>query len=327
MNALPPDTGHVRWRRPSLDDADALHALIRASETADESPFLTALEEVRQVMSDPELDLAVDALTGSLEDGRLACFAAVQMRQQAVTRRAVNVLGTVHPDFRRLGLGTILLHWSEARARERLDQHADGLPRFLEAWSDERWHDRRALFGALGYRPVRFYEEMRRVLSEPIPEAPLGAGLKLEPWSEARDEAIRLAHNEAFADHWGSQPLTAENWTHRFVGHPHFRPDLSACVLDGAEVAGYCLGYHSAEDARVSGRWEGWLGQIGVRRPWRKRGLATAIICHAMNLMAAAGLEHAVLQVDSENPTGAAGLYRRLGFATVHREIRWAKEA
>jgi mycothiol synthase len=324
--AQPSAIAGLTWRPLTHDDAEALHALLRASEVADKSRFVTSLDEVRQLMADPELSLAVDSLGGVLPDGGLACFAAVQMRDLAVKRRAVNLFGSVHPEFRRRGLGSAILGWSEKRGVERFDDHRDDLPRFLEVWSDERSTDRRLLFTASGYGPIRYYEEMLRPLSVPIPAAELEGGLRFELWSPALDEAVRLAHNEAFADHWGSQPLGRESWVHRFVGSPYFRPDLSWSVMDGAEVAGYCLAYHSAEDARASGRMDGWLGQIGVRRPWRKRGIATAIICHVMSEMARAGLDHAVLQVDSDNPSGAAGLYRRLGFATEQREIRWAKE-
>ena len=328
MTALPPDAPGVHWRPLApADDVAPLHALIRAGETADEAPFATSLDEVRAQVSDPELEPSADVLVGTLEDGRLICVAAVHVRREVATRRAATLYGTVHPDFRRRGLGTILLRWSEARARERLAEHDDGLPQALEAWAYAYWTDRRALFTAFGYRPIRYYEEMRRSLRDSIPAEPLRHGLRHEPWSRERDEQVRLAHNEAFADHWGSQPLTPDSWAHRFVGHPHFRADLSVCVLDGEEVAGYCLSYHSAEDVRVHGRLEGWLGQIGVRRPWRKQGLATYIICEVMRRMAGAGLDHAVLVVDSDNPTGAAGLYRRLGFVTSHRELRWAKDA
>ena len=156
MTALPPSTPDVHWRRPLATDIQPLHALIRASEVADEAPFASSLEEVRQYAADPDLDLASDVLLGGLEGGRLACFAAVQMRQQQVNRRAVALFGAVHPEFRRRGLGTIMLRWSEAHAREKLARHDDDLPHFLEAWFDERLRDRRALFTSFGYRPIRF---------------------------------------------------------------------------------------------------------------------------------------------------------------------------
>ncbi len=325
--ASPPPREGIRWRALGLDDAAALHALVRAAEVADASHFVTSVEEVRQQLADPEIDPATDSLAAQTEDGRLLCAAGVFVRDEVVERRAANLFGVVHPEHRRQGLGAAILRWSEERARERLAAYQDDLPRFFEVWSEERLADRRALFTAAGYEPVRYYEEMRRPLSEPIPAADLPPGLRFERWSRERDEALRLAHNEAFSDHWGSQPHTPATWAARYVGSPYFRPDLTYVALDGDEIAGYCLSYHSPDDARATGKLDGWLGQIGVRRRWRKRGVATAVICHVMREMAASGLEYGMLQVDSANPTGAAGLYRRLGFATEQREIRWAKPA
>jgi mycothiol synthase len=325
--ALPQDVAGISWRPLTLDDVSVLHELVRAIEIVDEAPLVTSLDEIRQLMSDPDIELVDDSLGGFTADGGLACFGAAQLRGLAPGRRAASLAGGVHPDHRRRGLGRTVLHWSEERGRERLAGQRDEVPHFLEVWSYEQSDDRRRLFSASGFEPIRYYEEMRRPLDSSIPDLPLPAGLRLEAWSSQRDDAIRRAHNEAFTDHWGSSPLSRESWVQRFVGSPHFRPDLTWCVLDGDEVAAYCLSYHSPDDTQVAGLREAWLGQIGVRRAWRRRGLASALVCHVMRLMAQAGLERAGLQVDSDNPTGAGALYRRLGFVTSQREIRWAKPA
>jgi mycothiol synthase len=315
----------LSWRPLTPADDQALHALMRASEVADRVPYMSTLDEVRQRMADPEIELPIDSLGGFLRDGRLACFGAVKLRRHVVRRRAAVQAGTVHPELRRRGLGTLVLRWTEARGRERLADFDDDLPQALECWSDADAADRRALFSSMGYQPARYYDEMVRSLVQAVPAPRLAPGLRFVGWSAALDEAVRQAHNEAFADHWGSEPLTAQSWHNQFVGSPVFRADLSCVVLDGTQVAGYCLAYHAPADYEVSGKRDGWLGQIGVRRPWRKKGVATAIICRVMGAMAAIGLDRAILEVDSDNPSGAAGLYRRLGFTTERREIRWAK--
>lgn len=321
------DGTNIDWRPLTLADDVALHELVRASEKVDSPHWVSSREEVRHQMNDPEIELPTDSLGGFVSDGRLACWAAVKVRRHVLRRRTASLWGGVHPDLRRRRLGTAVLRWSETRAREKLAAFDDQPPRFLEAWSDERWHDRRALLTAHGFEPVRYYHEMRRPLNEPIPAAGLAEGLRFETWREELDNELRLAHNEAFSDHWGSEPLTAEVWHSQFVGSPNFRSDLTVCVLDGRQISGYCLSYHAPHEAEVTGHADGWLGQIGVRRPWRKRGVATAIICRVMALMAEVGLDRAALGVDSDNQSGALRLYERLGFVTEHREIRWAKAA
>ena len=49
---------------------------------------------------------------------------------------------------------------------------------------------------------------------------------------------------------------------------------------------------------------------------WRRRSSAASL-----DAFAAAGLTHAALDVDSSSPTGAARLYRSLGFETAARSV------
>ena len=324
------ETGRERgviWRPLRIDDVEALHALIRASEIADGVPFVTSLEEAGRQLADPESHLASDTTAAVLPDGRLVAWGASRVRAEATRRRALGQDGTVHPEFRRRGLGSHVLAWTERRGRERNRGIGDNVPAFLEAWSHEGWDDRRILFELHDYRPIRYYDDMRRPLGEPVPEAPLPAGLRFVPWSPDLDESFRAAHNDAFRDHWGSEAMTPQMWRYHFSGSQHFRGDLTYGVVEGDRLIGYCMAYHAPEDAALTGRLEGRLGQIGVRRDSRGRGVASAVMCHVMRAMADAGLDEAGLDVDSENPSGAVGLYGRLGFHRLHRWIRWAKPA
>jgi mycothiol synthase len=307
--------------------------VIRASDTADGQPYVMTLEELEHTLSDASLDLGRDAIGGFTDSGAMACFGAAHARAVAVRRRIIYQDGHVHPDFRRRGLGNALMSFTEARSAQMLadrleGEGADGVPAFLEVYCDERLADRRALYEKRGYRPVRWYTDMRRPLSEPIPDARLPEGLRMIGWTPKDDDRYRVAHVTAFEDHWGSEPLTPEEWHNRFTGSPMFRPDLTvAAVAQAGQLVGYVIGYHAPEDTEVTGRIEGWLGQVGTLREWRGRGLATALMLHVMRLMREAGMQDAMLDVDTENPTGAVGLYGRLGFSPERRAIRWEKPA
>ena len=136
-------------------------------------------------------------------------------------------------------------------------------------------------------------------------------------------------HNAAFADHWGSTPIAPEDWSQVLHGHGT-RLDLSTVALDaetGAVVA-HCLNGAYPEDDDLTGRREAWIDSVCTVRDWRRRGLASAMIAWSMQALEAAGFTHAMLGVDTDNPTGAARLYRSLGFeldrrSTTH-EIRVA---
>jgi ribosomal protein S18 acetylase RimI-like enzyme len=173
---------------------------------------------------------------------------------------------------------------------------------------------------------VRYYNEMHRPLSAPLPEAPLDHGLELVPMEPGLSEALRLAHNQVFADHWGSEPRDEESWGF-VVNDPLARPDLSAVVLESrtGEIAGYQLASYDPDNTVARGFSEGYTDLLGVRREFRGRGIAQALLADAMRRFAAAGLDKASLDVDSENPTGAMALYRKMGYVPVNTSLAWDK--
>ena len=103
---------------------------------------------------------------------------------------------------------------------------------------------------------------------------------------------------------------------------PHFRADLLFVALAGEHVAGFSVNYCSEADWAAGGVRDAWIGQLGVRRPWRGRGLATALLVRGMAAFRSAGMDAASLGVDTENPTGAVGLYERVGFTVNRRCVR-----
>jgi len=178
-----------------------------------------------------------------------------------------------------------------------------------------------------GFRPMRHFYRMRRDLSEPIPDRPLPERLEWRNYSAEIDERLRLADNEAFLDHWSHEPISANDWQQFIVGRESFRADLTWAVMDGEEVAAFSLNRFDPEEAEREGYRPGWIGSLGTRRPWRKRGLASALLVKSMRTFKEAGLDSAVLGVDAQNPTGALGLYEGLGFVVVKRTIAYEKQA
>ena len=83
-----------------------------------------------------------------------------------------------------------------------------------------------------------------------------------------------------------------------------------------------CNARYEADD-EVTGRRDGWIMTLGTLAEWRGRGVASALISASLDAFAAAGLTHAALGVDSSSPTGAARLYRSLGFETAARSVMY----
>jgi ribosomal protein S18 acetylase RimI-like enzyme len=163
--------------------------------------------------------------------------------------------------------------------------------------------------------PVRWFEDLGRDLAD-IPELQPPDGVTILAFE--RSDEVRLVHNEAFGDHWGSVPASAEYWAHR-LDPPGTRLDLSLVAVADTEhgadqIVGYLLSGHYPQDATITGRDSGWIETLGTLRSWRKRGIASALIVAALHAYVEAGLDHAMIGVDADNPSGAARLYRALGF-------------
>ncbi|MGH3588038.1 MAG: GNAT family N-acetyltransferase, partial [Pseudonocardia sp.] len=74
----------------------------------------------------------------------------------------------------------------------------------------------------------------------------------------------------------------------------------------------------------ATGKREAYVGKVGTRREYRGRGLASYLLRHALVAYKEAGYDESSLDVDSENPTGALGIYERAGFVV---ESRWTDYA
>ena len=300
------------------DDARTIHSIVRAAETAEGWTFQTSLGEIEDLLEAPHIDRGVDGRLALL-DGEPAGYALVDHDPSGVRLERAYLRGAVHPERRRAGVGTALIEWSIARATERLEAYPHDLPRYVRAPARESQADAIALYQRAGLVPVRYEDELLRPLEKAL-EVPLAPGVEIRLWDRARDEEIRGVRNAAFADHWGSTPTSPEHWQHWLAGAT-VRLDLSRmAVLDG-RVVGYSLNEHYPDDEELTGRRDGWIANLGVLREARGRGIASSLIAASIDAFRAAGFTHAMLGVDTANPSGAYGLYQRLGFEPYERWV------
>jgi mycothiol synthase len=155
-----------------------------------------------------------------------------------------------------------------------------------------------------------------------IPPAVWPDGVVLHTYGLRWSRPMREAHNAAFADHWGFVDWTAERWQQWVDGSRNFRPDLSWVLVDDADpavVVAYIQTNEYDAYAEATGRKEAHVGNIGVRREHRGRGLASNLLRHALRAYQAAGFDESALGVDTNNPTGAFGLYERAGYEVERR--------
>jgi mycothiol synthase len=315
------------WRPYRREDVPALYQMLLAVDRAENRNMLLTLQDMRTQFDDPWSEAETDSLAALTADGQIAAWARVFANPQPQDECRAFLWGEVHPDHRRNGLADFIFDWMEARGRAKLSELSSSLPRVLRANTQDNLHDRIALYERHSFRPVRHFYRMRRDLSQPIPDEHAPEGITLRNFRPELGAGARQALNEAFADHWSHEPVSEEDWQTFFTGRSDFRPDLTFIAMAGDEVAGICLNVVNRETNERQGVCEGWIQDLGVRRTWRKRGVASALLCASMRAFKTDGLDSAMLGVDTENPTGALGLYQRLGFAPVKRFINFEKPA
>jgi mycothiol synthase len=244
-----------------------------------------------------------------IEDaGRIVAAATLFPRGEAP-----NVWGDVHPEHNGRGLGSMLVDLTEARARDlgakRIRREAFGANRAA-----------RALFEARGYCHVRTWYTMRIDLAdEPPPEPEWPVGVYPVPFRLEDAEAFHAAQTEAFEDEWGFVPLPFEEWRKLRLEADDFEPSLWTMARDGDEVAAVVR----CDAFRYGG---GWVGLIGVRKPWRRRGLGLALLHHTFRLFHNRGERRIGLGVDSANATGATELYERAGMYVETEEVTYERD-
>ncbi len=222
--------------------------------------------------------------------------------------------GYVHPSHTGRGTGSLLLEAVEARARELEPGLVPGERVYVETAHLVGDPRAPALFSGRSYQRVRTFFRMVRPLEQPEPEPIVPAGLEIRSFDpELHGALLHAAFEEAFASEWGHRPLAYEEWRERVLRWQRFEAELVVVVWDGDEIAAFSLNY----DKRM-GDW-GWIGSVGVRPAWRRRGLGLALLHESFRRFAGRGETTAALGVDSQNPTGATRLYERAGMRVLWR--------
>lgn len=323
---MPADAPGVHWRAIGLADVAAIADLEGELAAVDHPHYRETHEAIERGLLLSTVDLARDTMLAVDDGGRALAWGHVIRPSGAATTERAILAGGVRPSARRRGLGSALAAWQADRGRQLLAESGSALPGWLVAGAHADHGPAVDLWARHGLAVTRYYLGLDRELADPIPELGVAAPLRLEPYRAELSEAVRAAKNDAFRDHWGMQPTDEERWA-GVVEAEVFTPQFSFVVLDERdEVAGFVLTESDPEDWPGIGRSSVYLSLLGVRRAARGQRLAPALLAASLRAAAAAGLEIASLDVDLESPTGAVGLYTRMGFVEAHRSVQLVRE-
>jgi mycothiol synthase len=203
--------------------------------------------------------------------------------------------------------GTELVERCEERARAhgaaRMHQFALGPDTYA-----------RELLASLGYEDVRHFYEMAIELTE----RPEVSGVEIERLRADEAEAFYDALDAAFQDHWEHHSTPFAEWYARHSSGPNFDLSLWFLIRCDGEIAAV-----ARNEANRNGG--GYVGALGVRREFRGRGYAKALLYRTFAEFWDRGLPRVTLGVDATNPTGATHLYERVGMHVEAENIVYEK--
>jgi GNAT superfamily N-acetyltransferase len=250
-------------------------------------------------------------------DGLVVAHSRVEWEDENNGGRTYTDFGFVHPTWRRRGLGRAMLRENERRLREIAANHTHDKPRWLGSFGADRDESNTYLLLSEGYVVVRHFYDMVRPTLQDIEDFPLPEGLEVRHVSQEGFRQVFDADAEAFRDHWGGVDSSEEAFQ-RWVNGPTFDLSLYLVAWDGDQIAGGVLNIIDPIENAARRHQRGVLGSVFTRRPWRRRGLARALIARSFHLLTERGMTSAALGVDAANPNEALALYESSGFS-VHR--------
>jgi mycothiol synthase len=310
---LDPD---LKLRPARWTDVEAVAKLSHdTAELEGDALFVMTAGELENAWKAPEFQLDRDVFVVETREGRLVGSEEFYNQSDHCKLQAD---GCVDTEFRGRGIGSALLEKATERALEEMLLAPAGERVYFQSSINNKDEAGHSLFREHGYSLVRFFWRMEIQLQE-APQASFPTGVKLLPFDkETHARAVWQADNEAFRDHWDNRDLTYKKWAHRKFGNPNFDPSLWMVAWEGEEIAGF------SQNRMRQGI--GWIGSLAVRRPWRGKGLGTALLRQSFDEFFRRGVRTIGLGVDSENPTGATRVYEKAGMHVAGEYALYEKE-
>jgi mycothiol synthase len=312
------------YRPACMEDVEAATDLFNVCSMEEVGAAQFVVEDNRTWWQSPGVNLETDTHAVVAPDGALIGYADIWDAEPHVR---LHGWARVHPDYRLNGIGAHLAQWLEVRAREAIPKAPEGAR--VALLQSVITHDEvsQTLLREQGYQLVRYFFRMVIELDTPPPEPILPEGITIRPFIRGQEErAVIEADREAFRDHWGyvEYPFEEEyaRWMHRIDNDPDFDPALWFVAVESDQIVGMSLcSPKMTEDPDMA-----WVNILGVRRPWRRRGVALALLHHTFGEFYRRGKRRVGLGVDASSLTGALDLYKKAGMHPVRQYANFEKE-
>lgn len=302
----------IELRAPTLDDVPALADFINRDADELYGEREKTPESIELWLTGPGLDPATDSRVAVVA-GEIRGYVDIDADPDPKYWVDLRV-----PPSEEAAVREALIEWAEVEASARGAGNAGGLIRFFTSSVDRPM---KGELEARGYRLIRHSYRMRIDFEDdpPAPEWPEGVSVRTAELEDAR--SAYDVQQETFADSWEHNPSPFEEWSHWMTGSKEFDPSLWFIAESEGEIAGISLCRAHDADADL-----GWVSVLGVRRPWRRRGLGRALLLHSFHEFRRRGMGAVCLGVDAESLTGANRLYENAGMRVVRQSDIYERE-
>ena len=311
-------------RNATQSDLEAIAHLLSEGFSFDGHVIVQTAEELAEEFDGTYCTLEQDVLVAEHQSQIIGVGYTIYLPSETKEERCY-IFGTTKPEFRGYGVGTAVMTWAAEHGESLLRSSTGIIPKFLRSDMSATNTSAGDLFKDFGLQAVRWTDDLIIDLQN-SPDVCVAPGYSIVPWNTSRDEEARVTKNQAFMDHWGSTPTSEEGWQ-QLVHGSTARLDQSFFALDeNDEIIGVLLSHRYEADDDVLEKRIGWIDKLATLAEHRKKSVAKSLITHALAAYRRDGLTHGALNVDTENPTGAYGLYTSVGFTPFRGSVTYERQ-
>jgi GNAT superfamily N-acetyltransferase len=320
-----PPVPNLRFRHfRGESDYPHMVAVTEGMKEADQLELTISVEDVAREFSHLEhCDPYRDFLLAEV-DGKVIGYTRVWWGKDPSGPYLYNHFVDLLPEWRGNGIRNVMLRYNEQKLREMAQNHSGDVPHFFQALTAESEKDWISVLTSEGYSVFRYGFRMIRLDLENVPDLPFPEGIEVRPAKPEHYRAIIGVWNEACRDMRAQIPISDEDFKW-FQESPIFDPSIWQIAWHEDEVIGTVLNFVDERENKEYKRKRGHVELISVKRPWRGKGIAKAMIARSLKILKDRGMTQAALGVDAENPSGALHLYEKMGFQIEKRMVFYRK--
>ena len=311
-------------RKATQSDLKAIAHLLSEGFSFDGHVIVQTAEELAEEFDGTYCTLEQDVLVAEHQSQIIGVGYTIFLPSETKEERCY-IFGTTKPEFRGNGVGTAVMTWASEHGESLLRSTNRTIPKYLRSDMSTTNSTAGELFQSFKMNAVRWNEDLIIDLNQ-SPEVFVSPGYSVIPWDSARDQEARTVKNLAFMDHWGSTPTSEEGWN-QLVHGSTAKLDQSFFALDSNNnIVGLLLSHRYESDDETLGKRIGWIDKLATLSEHRGKSIGRSLITHALAAYRRDGLTHAALDVDTENPTGAYGLYTAVGFTPFRGSVTYERQ-